>query len=81
MISREGKTDKNFQVMSGPTSERVFKSMGTTFINQRNSYQAIKDKMVTGKRTKTLLNADKTTKENLTMDLINDLFGASKKRQ
>ena len=45
-----------------------------------HSYRAIKDKNA-GKKTKTLLNADETIKENLSMDLINDLFGACKKRQ
>ena len=43
-------------------------------------YNAIKSKNAGG-RTKNLLNEEKTKKENLSMDLINDLFGASKKRQ
>ena len=43
-------------------------------------YNAIKSKNAGG-RTKNLLNEEKTKKENLSMELINDLFGASKKRQ
>ena len=81
MKKRDGKKDKEYQVMSGPTSERVFPSMAKKgYADQMHSYRAIKDKNA-GKKTKTLLNADETMKENLSMDLINDLFGACKKRQ
>ena len=81
MKDREGKKDINYSVMVGPTSERVNPSVHkASFAQHQKSYQAIKTKNL-GQRTKTLLNADETMKENLSMDLINDLFGESKKRQ
>lgn len=82
MLDREGKKKNNqWQVMAGPTSERVFASSANTgYASQVNNYNAIKSKNAGG-RTKNLLNEEKTMKENLSMDLINDLFGASKKRQ
>ena len=82
MLEREGKKkNNNWQVMAGPTSERVFASAANTgYASNQNKYNAIKSKNA-GSHTKNLLNEEKTMKENVSMDLINDLFGASKKRQ
>ena len=79
MKAREGKN--NFVVMSGPTSERVFaSSSNAAYVNQVSKYNMIKDKNA-GAHAKNLMNEEKTMKENLSMALINDLFGGSKKRQ
>ena len=45
MAPRDSKKDQNYQVMSGPTSERVFASVAEKgYINQQNNYKAIKNK-------------------------------------
>ena len=82
MKARESKNKTNpFALMSGPTTERVFaSSSNAAYINQVSKYKMIKDKNG-GARAKNLLNEEKTLKENLSMALINDLFGGSKKRQ